>query len=91
MYETADEYYCTFKVARWDIIVLAGDNVFCKIIIKLRLSYLCLATRILSSTACWSVVTTLRGHLHVYESVYDSPYDFLHNLHASQIGFQFFI
>jgi hypothetical protein len=33
----------------------------------------------------------LRGLLHVYESVYDSPYDFLHDLRASLIGLQFFI
>jgi hypothetical protein len=33
----------------------------------------------------------LRGRLHVYESVYDSPYDSINNLPTSQIGIQFFI
>jgi hypothetical protein len=33
----------------------------------------------------------LRGCLHVYEFVYDSPYDSMNNLPNSQIGIQFFI
>jgi hypothetical protein len=28
----------------------------------------------------------LRGRLHVYKSMYDSPYDFMHDLQAGQIG-----
>jgi hypothetical protein len=36
-------------------------------------------------------VPELKGCLHVYESVYDSPYDFMHDLHAGQIGIQFYI
>jgi hypothetical protein len=33
-----------------------------------------------------SMLGPVRGRLHGYESVYYSPYDFMHNLHASQIG-----
>jgi hypothetical protein len=34
---------------------------------------------------------SLWGRLHVYESVYDSLYGFMHNLPARQIGIQFII
>jgi hypothetical protein len=33
----------------------------------------------------------VRGRLHVYESVYDSPYDSMNNLPKSQVGIQFFM
>jgi hypothetical protein len=36
-------------------------------------------------------INYVRGRLHVYESVYDSPYDSMNNLPKSQIGIQFFI
>jgi hypothetical protein len=35
--------------------------------------------------------TRVGGRLHDYDFVYDSAYDFMPDLHSSQIGIQFFI
>jgi hypothetical protein len=39
---------------------------------------------------CSRILRRVRVRLHVYESVYDSPHDFMNNLPTSQIGIQFF-
>jgi hypothetical protein len=37
------------------------------------------------------VQTAPKGRLHVYKSVYDSPYDFIHDFQAGPIEIQLFI